>query len=420
VEIAMAGKRNITREDIFLKARLLSEGVRIEVREQPGSPGIVPIIVFDGCGILSNLRQNPYSRLEAIIEGDRVTISDLGEVLGTATFEEHPDWFDVPLSNGQPASTAVPGLITDVMPVIQNYLCYNQASGRACKYCGQFMPRTWTRAPGKQSPDTGDWGGVSDDILKERAESAAEAIKIATDHGWRGQIVFAGGVLPPGRRSELTHRIDAVMEPLCRWVDADLLSSQQIAVNCYPPDDFSEFYKWRDLGINATSIDLEVMDPAYFAAICPGKNAAHPLEYWKEAQVAAAEVFGPWRGSGGSVVMGIEPMASLVEGAEERLSKGILVTPLNFQPAHGSAYGQFCPPNADWIVEATERMADSVFRHEDKMDAPLLGDSRPGYTRTGRSYFIMLLYDEVWRRGQEMGKLPPGLPRQASTDANGA
>jgi len=34
------------------------------------------------------------------------------------------------------------------------------------------------------------------------------------------------------------------------------------------------------------------------------------------------------------------------------------------------------------------------------------------YTRTGRSYYILMLTDEIWRRGQGMEKLPPGLPKQ--------
>jgi hypothetical protein len=80
--------------------------------------------------------------------------------------------------------------------------------------------------------------------------------------------------------------------------------------------------------------------------------------------------------------------------------------------APGSAYEGFRPPSADWYIEATEKMADSFFRHEDKLDAPLMADNRHGYTRTGRSFHIMLVGDEISRRGQEMGKLGPGLPRQ--------
>ena len=65
-------------------------------------------------------------------------------------------------------------------------------------------------------------------------------------------------------------------------------------------------------------------------------------------------------------------------------------------------------------MEATEKMAESHFRLEHTLDAPLLADDRPGYTRTGRSYYILMLTDEIWRRGQEMGKLPPGLPKQGT------
>jgi len=402
----MTEKRNITKADILLEARLLSEGVRIEVKTPPDkSPAFPGTIVMDGCEITTLIRPSRYSRLDAVIEGDHVTISDMGEVLGTATFEQRPDWFDLTLSNGQPAWTAVLGMTPDLIAVITNELCYNQASGRGCRYCGLFRPAS----PGAKS---GAWGRDSLDRIQQRGVLAAEAIKMAVDHGWRAKIDFSGGVLPPGRRGELTDRLEMLMAPLHEMLDADVLSSLQLSANCYAPDDFSDMYKWRDFGLNCVQFDLEVMDPAYFAAVCPNKHAAHPLDYWKEAQVAAVEIFGRWRGCATSIVMGIEPMTSLVEGVEERLSKGVLSTPLVFQPSPGATYEQFRSPTADWIVEANEKMAESHFRLEHTLDAPLLADDRPGYTRTGRSYYILMLTDEIWRRGQEMGRLPPGLPRQ--------
>jgi hypothetical protein len=408
----MIEKRNITREDIYLEARLLSEGVRIEIKTPPEKPpAFFGTIVMDGCDITTFLRPSSYSRLEAVIEGDRITISDMGEVLGTARFEERPEWFDIPLSNGQSAWTAVLGMTPDLIAIVQNARCYNQASGKGCRYCGLF-------APGDQSANpldpAGEWGSVSESGLRQRGKIAAEAIKLAIDHGWRGMISFSGGALPPKRRGDLTRRLEALITPLREAIDDDVLSAMQVSANTYPPEDLAELYKWREFGINMTQFDLEVMDPSYFPAICPGKNAAHPFEYWKEAQIASVEVFGRWHGTATSVVMGIEPMTSLVEGVEERLAKGILSTPLCFQPTPGSAFGQFRPPSAEWIVEATEKMADSHFRLEHTLDAPLLEDSRPGYTRTGRSYYILPLTDEIWRRGQEMGKLPPGLPKQGT------
>jgi hypothetical protein len=404
----MTEKRNITREDIFLEARLLSEGVRNEMKKPPENPPAFPgTVVLDGCEITTLIRPAPYSRLDAVIDGECITISEAGEVLATAKFEERPEWFDIPLSNGQPAWVGVIGMTPDLIAVVQNDLCYNQASGKACRYCGLF-PK------GVRGAKSLDWGPDAKQRLHERGNVVAEAIKLAIDHGWRGMISFSGGALPPGIRDTLTDRIEILMSHLREAIDDDVLSSMQISANTYPPEDLSDLYKWRDMGLNMTQFDLEVLEPAYFAAICPGKNAAHPYEYWREAQEASVEVFGRWYGTATSVVVGVEPMSCLVEGVEERLSKGILSTPLCFSPTPGSAYEQFHPPSAEWIVEATEKMADSHFRLEQTLDAPLFEDERPGYTRTGRSYYILMLQDELWRRGQEMGKLPPGLPKQGT------
>ena len=45
----------------------------------------------------------------------------------------------------------------------------------------------------------------------------------------------------------------------------------------YPPEDLNDIYNWKECGINATSIDLEVMNNACFAAVCSGENAYKPL-----------------------------------------------------------------------------------------------------------------------------------------------
>ena len=59
-------KRNITKEDIHLEARLLSEGVRIEIRTPPERPpAFFGTIVMDGCEITTFLRPDRYSRMQA-------------------------------------------------------------------------------------------------------------------------------------------------------------------------------------------------------------------------------------------------------------------------------------------------------------------------------------------------------------------
>ena len=187
------------------------------------------------------------------------------------------------------------------------------------------------------------------DTLKDWAQYQAEAVNIATEGGWRGVIALSGEALAPAQRGEYLDRLEIVINALREKIDEKLLSELTLVYNYYAPEDFSDMKKWKELGIIATSIDLEVMDPAYFSAICPAKAAYKPHEYWKKAQEAAVDVFGPLY-STGCVVMGIEPMTTLVNGIDERLSKGIMPNTLMFFSTPGSAYWGFSPPTANWIV----------------------------------------------------------------------
>jgi hypothetical protein len=397
-EVSMAEKRNITKDDILLKARLFSEGVRLEVKKHPEGGSPIRPIVLDGCEIVSLLRPSRYSRLEAVIDGEDVVISDMGEVLGTGKLEERLPWLDMPMSNGHPVASVFSGSPT-IFNLVLNFRCYNYDSAQGCQYCGLF---SYTRSR----------PGLPPSVALEATARHVEAAVIAAQNGWRGTIVLTGGVLPPSRRGQLTEDIERAMSQFRKSVNDETLSQLHIAPNSYPPEDFSEMYKWRDLGVNSTEFDLEVMDPAYWKAICPGKSKSHSHEHWKEAQVASAEVFGRGRGATTTVVAGVEPMTALVEGVEERISKGVLTMPNIFVPTPGSPYAEFRPPTAEWIVESSERVADIYFRYADSLDVNLLTDNRPGFSRIGRSFFLILVGDEMVRRLQEQGRFPPGLPKQ--------
>ncbi len=192
-------------------------------------------------------------------------------------------------------------------------------------------------------------------------------------------------------------------------LNADHLSELQIAVYVLPPDDLGALHKWKSFGINSCEFDSEVMDPAYFRAICPDKGEK---KRWHEAQEAGAEVFGRGRGSSSLVVAGIEPMAQLVEGIEERVSKGVYVIPFTYQSYPEAPMAGMQGASAEWYMEANEKIVDIYMRYADTFDVDLTEDDRWGYTRRGQSYFSSPSYDEKNRRLQEMGKLGPGLPKQ--------
>ena len=379
---------------------MLSEGIQVKVKKPPEKGALFRPFVLGGCDLVVALLPNSYSRMEAVIDGDDVTISDMGKTLVSGKLEVRRSWLDELMSNGNPVENAFlrSGSSISIINIIMNFRCYNYDSGRGCRYCGLFA------VPLSRTPTA----SVSHKMTALHVETAV----IAAKNGWRGTLSITGGALPPSRQGETIISLERVMTQLRESLDEKTLSQLHIAPNVYPPDDLAELYKWKDLGVNAAEFDLEVMDPAYFKAICPGKSKAVSQERWKEAQEAAVEVFGRGRGAFQTMVTGIEPMSSLVDGVEERISKGVYSAPMVVVPTRGSPYAQFRPPTADWFVEAAEKMAEIYFRYADTLDVNLLTDNRPGFTRMGLSYPNILVRDEMMRRLQEQGTFPPGLPSQ--------
>jgi len=387
-------KNIVTKEDIFIKARMISEGVRAhvskdispelhkaakgeniineveipeeldfnnpetiielfaEVNKTDTSSDFRQVIIFNESGLRAPIYLNNHSRMELVIQNNKASIVEDGDILVNGTFPKRFEWLDEKLSNGLPASTLLPSMSASIINVVFSLSCINYNTNRGCRYCNLFS-----------NPISKKISMLPKETLKVWAKYQSEAVKIAVDNGWRGSIAISGGALAPAQRSEYLERLEIVLSSLKDAVGEEIFKKMPKVYNHYPPDDFSDMYKWKEMGITTTSFDLEVMDDAYFAAICPGKAAHKPLSYYKKAQEYSVEVFGPISGTIGCVVMGIEPMITLVEGFDERISKGILPLPLVFHSTPGSAYEGFRPPTAEWIIEASDKMADSFMRH---------------------------------------------------------
>jgi len=385
----MTERQSIAKEDIYLKARLISEGVRVQMadvlpdtsamdKEEVVLPdkldlddidGILDLMrrsnmqresdrflgqtfILDGSGLLAPVYPNKHSRLDLLVEADVATISDGGEVLATGRFPPRKEWLKEKISNGMPITTVLPGMSEAIINVLFNLSCMNYNANRGCRYCNLFA-----------NPVSKKIVKLPKETLQKYASYQAEAVKIATDNGWRGNLAVSGGALPPAQRGEYLERLELVLATIREAVGDETFGQLTKMYNHYPPEDFDDMHTWKEIGIDATSMDLEVMDDAYFAAICPGKHAYKPLPYWKKAQEASVKIFGPLLHTTGCIVVGIEPMSTLLKGFEERVSKGVMPLPLIFFSAPGSAYWGFRSPTAEWIVEASERMVDIFLEH---------------------------------------------------------
>jgi len=351
-EATMLKKRNMIEEDVLLKTRLLAEGVRYQVKGPllwESTDTFVDVIVyFDDNYMQAETRLNPRSRLEVSIEGNNVTISEMGEVLRTATLEPRAPWRDALMSDGSTVNDATIGM--NVVSYILTFnRCYTYDSGKGCKFCGS----------GAQFASSGmplmDMSG-----MLAAAERSIEATVIGIQNGLR-YVLIIGGAAPPDKRDQFTTDLfEGIMARFHESLDDDVFSQVRFMPSVYPPKDLGHFDKWKSFGINAVEMDCQVMDPAYYKAICPGRGEKRQ---WYEAQEAAVEVFGRDGGCLSNVVMGIEPMAGMLEGIEERISKGVSMVPLIFKPYPLSQMEQMQPATAEWYMEAYEKIDEIRLRH---------------------------------------------------------
>ena len=344
-----------TRDEVFLKTRIFVDGVRYVVKgtsswdplPEQATPAN-PVIVQDGTGMIIETQPNPRSRLDFIIEGDAVTISEMGEVLCTGKLQPRAPWRDIVMSDGTTADSAFMG--TNVWSDINlTFGCHTANIGKACKFC------IFTTMP-------------PNDYLPSFEETLAmttrqiEATAIAIQNGWMGSVITCvGGALPPDRRDQwTTDLLEAYMDKFREFLDEDVVAQLPIAAHVYPPKDFSQMEKWKKAGVTMVKFDLQFMDPDWFKAICPGRG---DQKGWFEAQEAAVEIFGRSGAVHGDLVAGIEPMEGMLAGIEERLSKGIHCYPNPFYPLPGTPLEHMSPPSAEWYMEVFDKVAEIYARH---------------------------------------------------------
>ncbi len=342
------------RDALYLRTRIFVDGVRYVVKgtsswdplPEQDMPPAHPVIIQDGTGMLIETKPNPRSRLDCIIEGDRVTISEMGEVLCAGKLQPRAPWRDIVMSDGTIADTAFDG--TNLWSDINlNTTCYNANRGKGCKFC-VFT----THPPTDYLPSFAE--------TLARAERQIEATSIAVKNGWFGIVTCVGGAMPPDRRDQwTTDLLEAYMDKFRQFLDEEVLSQLFICAHVYPPKDYSQMEKWKKAGINTVKFDLQFMDPDWFKAICPGRGSQ---KSWFEAQEAAVEIFGGYGAVRGDVVAGIEPMEGMLAGIEERLSKGVHCYPSPFYPLPGTPLAHMSPPSVEWYMEAFDKTIEIYAR----------------------------------------------------------
>jgi len=158
----------------------------------------------------------------------------------------------------------------------------------------------------------------------------------------------------------MTDLFEGIMARFHEYLDDDILAQLDFQPSVYPPNNLGQLYKWKSIGITSVEFDSQVMDPAYFKTLCPGRGEQR---HWFDAQEAAVDVFGRGSGCKSLLVTGIEPMAGLLEGIEERTSKGVVCQPVIYKPWPGSVMGDTQPASTEWYVEMFEKVDEIRSRY---------------------------------------------------------
>lgn len=135
-----------------------------------------------------------------------------------------------------------------------------------------------------------------------------------------------------------------------------------VGVQLTPDRDFSLYDRLFDLGVDHLSFCVELLDPEWFARICPGKAKTLGQELFFEAMAYCASRL--QRGAvSGEIIAGIEPIANTIGGIERIVSSGAFPTVCIFRPTVGSDMSDWPSPDYDDMRTVMAAMYDACRRH---------------------------------------------------------
>lgn len=135
-----------------------------------------------------------------------------------------------------------------------------------------------------------------------------------------------------------------------------------VGVQLTPDSDLSEYNRLVDLGVDHLSFCLELLDPEWFAKICPGKAKTLGQALFLEAMEHAAKLL-PRGAVSGEIIAGIEPIENTIGGIERIVSAGAFPTVCIFRPTVGSEMAGWPSPGYDDMRRVMLAMYESCRRH---------------------------------------------------------
>ena len=135
-----------------------------------------------------------------------------------------------------------------------------------------------------------------------------------------------------------------------------------VGVQLTPERRFARYDRLIRLGVDHFSFCLELIDPAWFERICPGKarSIGQPL-FFDLIEYCASRM--PRGAVSGELIAGIEPIERTIEGIELITRAGAFPTICIFRPTIGSDMQDWAPPAYEDMRTVMAAMYDACRRH---------------------------------------------------------
>lgn len=135
-----------------------------------------------------------------------------------------------------------------------------------------------------------------------------------------------------------------------------------VGVQLAPERDLSRYDRLVDLGVDHLSFCVELMDPEWFARICPGKARVHGQALYLAALQHSAGLL-PRGAVSGEVIAGIEPEEQTIAAIDQITELGAFPTVCIFRPTIGSDMEGWPPPEYEAMRRVMMHVYESCRAH---------------------------------------------------------
>lgn len=349
------------RNELLLKTRLLVDGIQIakpalagvgeEYKEQVHhlfeydfdlhQDHVCPAEMRLPLGSVVQVRLNSRSPFTVERSGDSLVVVEDGKEITEVEWLKRPDFYSKRTSQGQPMTSIAELVGEDCIAVSHTNACLTFSDGQQCAFCNlNYTPKQYDEV-----------------LIKKRAAEVGEVVGEAFKEGVAHHFEITGGILPGNRE------IDILETYLGEFRQSTGLTSLPGSAIMTPPADLRQLERLQRTGLQGVGFNLECFNPAFFKAVCPGKDQRIGYEKYREAQRAAVDIFGAGGRIFSGFVAGIEPMEYLLEGVKTLAEEGVASIPLVWSPSSGTRFHNHRPPWAEWYVEMSEKAASLMVRH---------------------------------------------------------